>query len=102
MLISGVLQLESLEVCRNLFRKSYESMVSGGLIILQETMIIGPYTETTPHLALSRLAVAIMYGGEGGGHSGDEMAEGLTSVGFTSPKQIPLPGIFSLVIALKP
>ena len=34
-LISGVLLLESLKVCRSLCRKSYESMVSGGLIIIQ-------------------------------------------------------------------
>jgi len=101
-LISGVLLLESLEVCRRLFRKSYESMVSGGLIIVQDSMIMGPYTKTTAFPALNSFMVAVMYGGEGEAHSGDEMVEGLTSVGFTSAKQIPLPGIYSLVTALKP
>ena len=101
-LISGVLLLESPKVCRRLCKKSYESIVSGGLIIIQDDMIMGPYTETTACPALSSLMGAVMYGGEGDAQSGDEMAENLTEVGFTSPKQIPLPGIFSLVTALKP
>ena len=101
-LISGVLNLESREVCRLVCRKSYESMVSGGLIIIQDDMIMGPYTETTACPALSSLMGAVMYGGEGEAQSGDEMAEHLTEVGFTSPEQIPLSGIFSLVTALKP
>ena len=46
-LVSGVLNLESPQVCRLVCRKSYESMVSGGLIIIQDDMIMGPYTETT-------------------------------------------------------
>ena len=101
-LISGVLNLESHELCRLVCRKSYESMVSGGLIVIQDDMIMGPYTETTACPALSSLMGAVMYGGEGEAQSGDEMAEHLTEVGFTSPKQIPLTGIFSLVTALKP
>ena len=101
-LISGVLLLESLEVCRLVCRKSYESMASGGLIMIQDDMIMGPYTETTACPALSSLMGAVMYGGEGESQSGDEMAETLTEAGFISPKQIPLPGIFSLVTAVKP
>ena len=101
-LISGVLNLESREVCRLVCRKSYQSMVPGGLIIIQDDMIIGPYTETTACPALSSLMGAVMYGGEGEAQSGDEMAEHLTEAGFTSPNQMPLPGIFSMVTALKP
>ena len=101
-LISGVLMLESLDVCRHLFRKSYESLESGGLIIVQDSMRMGPYTKTTPFPALNSLTVAVLYGGEGEAHSGDEMEDGLTSVGFISPKQILLPGKSSLVTAQKP
>ena len=77
-------------------------MVPGGLIIIQDDMIIGPYTETTACPALSSLMGAVMYGGEGEAQSGDKMAEHLTEAGFTSPNQMPLPGIFSMVTALKP
>lgn len=100
-LVSGVLNLESREVCRLVCRKCHESMVSGGLVIIQDDMILGPYTETTACPALSSLMGAVMYGGEGEAQSGDAMAEHLTEAGFTSPTQIPLAGIFSLVTALK-
>ena len=101
-LISGVLCLNSLETSRRVFRKAYESMVSGGLIIIQDNMRIGPYTETTPCQAVASFEASIFYGGEGGVHSADEMVDGLTSVGFTSAKQIVLPAVYSLVTALKP
>ena len=101
-LISGILCLNSLETSRLVFRKAYESMVSGGLIIVQDIMRIGPYTETTPYMAVISVLCALFYGGGGEIHSGHEMAEGLMSVGFTSPEQIPLPGMYSLVTALKP
>ena len=101
-LFSGVLVQESAEGQRRLMRKAYESMVSGGLIIVQDILKIGPYTETSPKIALESLIASVFYGGQGGVYAAHEISEFLTSVGFTSPKQIPLPGVYSLVTALKP
>ena len=101
-LFSGALCQESPEVQRRLMRKAYESMTSGGLVIVQDIMKIGPYTETSPLTAIQSFVISIAYGGQGGVYTGDDAVELLTSTGFVSPAQIPLPGIFSLVTALKP
>ena len=101
-LFSGVLIQEPPEGQVRLMKKAYESMNSDGLIIIQDILRIGPYSETTPKIALESLVAAVFYGGSGGVVSGDETADFLTQAGFTSPRQIPLPGVYSLVTAVKP
>ncbi|MEE9325611.1 MAG: methyltransferase dimerization domain-containing protein [Dehalococcoidia bacterium] len=101
-LFSGCLCQEPLEVCRKLIKKAYDSMISGGLIIVQDLLIMGPHTETHSGTALWSLAVRIFFGGRGGCHNADDMAKVFTSVGFTSPKQILLEGLHSVVTAVKP
>jgi predicted O-methyltransferase YrrM len=101
-LFSGVLIQEPPEGQVRLLKKAYESMNSGGLVIVQDILRIGPYTETSPKIALESLVAAVFYGGSGGVVSGDETVEFLASAGFTSPTQIPLPGVYSLVTAVKP
>ena len=101
-LFSGVLIQEAVENQRLLLRKAYESMNSGGLIMVQDILKVGSYTETVPKIALESLVAAVFFGGAGGVVSGDETAELLTSAGFVAPKQTPLPGIYSLVTAVKP
>ena len=77
-------------------------MNSGGIVIIQDILRLGPYTETTPKIALESLVAAVFYGGSGGVVSGDETVEFLTSAGFTSAEQIPLTGVYSIVTAVKP
>lgn len=101
-LFSGVLIQEPPEGQVKLLKKAYESMQSGGIVIVQDILKIGPYTETSPKIALESLVAAVFYGGAGGVVSGDETVDFLTDAGFTSPKQIPLPGVYSVVTALKP
>ena len=101
-LFSGVLIQEPPEGQVRLMKRAYESMNSGGIVIVQDILRIGPYTETSPKIALESLVAAVFFGGSGGVVSGDETVEFLASAGFTSPKQIPLPGVYSLVTALKP
>ncbi len=101
-LFSGVLIQEPPEGQARLLKKTYECMNSGGLVIVQDIMKIGPYTETSPKIALESLVASVFYGGAGGVVSGDDTAKFLVSAGFTSPKQIPLPGVYSVVTAVKP
>lgn len=101
-LFSGVLIQEPSEGQVRLLKRAYESMVSGGLVIVQDILRIGPYTETSPKIALESLVAAVFYGGSGGVVSGDDTVEFLAEAGFTSPKQIPLPGVYSIVTAVKP
>lgn len=101
-LFSGVLIQEPSDGQVRLLKRAYESMVSGGLVIVQDILRIGPYTETSPKIALESLVAAVFYGGSGGVVSGDDTVEFLAEAGFTSPKQIPLPGVYSIVTAVKP
>jgi len=101
-LFSGALIQEPPEGQVRLLKKAFESMNSGGIIIIQDILRIGPYTETTPKIALESLVAAVFFGGSGGVVSGDETAEFLAEAGFTAPRQIPLPGVYSLVTAVKP
>jgi cyclopropane fatty-acyl-phospholipid synthase-like methyltransferase len=101
-LFSGVLIQEPPEGQVRLLKRAFESMNSGGIVIIQDILRMGPYTETTPNIALESLVAAVFFGGSGGVVSGDETVEFLSSAGFTSAKQIPLTGVYSLVTAVKP
>jgi predicted O-methyltransferase YrrM len=101
-LFSGVLIQESPEGQKKLMKKAFDAMAPGGIIIVQDILQIGPYTETSPKIALESLVAAVFYGGTGGVVSGDDTEEFLKSAGFTKTKQIPLPGVYSLVTAIKP
>jgi predicted O-methyltransferase YrrM len=101
-LFSGALIQEPPEGQVKLLKKAFDSMNSGGLIIIQDVLRIGPYTETSPKIALESLVAAVFYGGSGGVVSGDETAGFLREAGFVASTQIPLPGVYSLVTAVKP
>ncbi len=100
-LFSGVLIQEPPEGQVKLLKRAYESMNSGGIVIIQDILRIGPYTETTPKIALESLVAAVFYGGSGGVVSGDDTVNFLTEAGFNSTKQIPLPGVYSIVTGRK-
>jgi hypothetical protein len=85
-----------------LLEKAFESMTSGGIVIVQDVLRIGRYTETFPKIAFESLVAAVFFGGSGGVVSGDETVEFLAEAGFTGATQIPLPGVYSLVTAVKP
>ena len=101
-LFSGVLIQEPPEGQVRLLKRAFEAMNAGGMVIIQDILEIGPYTETTPKIALESLVAAVFYGGSGGVVSGDETVEFLTEAGFTSANQIPLTGVYSIVTAVKP
>lgn len=101
-LFSGVLIQEPPEGQIKLLKRAFESMVSGGIVIIQDILRIGPYTETTPKIALESLVAAVFFGGSGGVVSGDETVDFLTEAGFTSTEQIPLTGVYSIVTGVKP
>lgn len=101
-LFSGVLIQEPPEGQIRLLKKAFESMNSDGIVVIQDILRVGPYTETSPKIALESLVATVFFGGSGGVVSGDETAGFLTEAGFVSCKQVPLPGVYSLVTAKKP
>lgn len=101
-LYSGVLIQEPSEGQIKLLKKTFDALESGGMVIIQDILRIGPYTETTPKIALESLVAAVFYGGSGGVVSGDDTVDFLTEAGFVDTKQIPTTGVYSLVTGLKP
>jgi hypothetical protein len=101
-LYSGALIQEPPEGQIKLLKKTFDAMESGGMVIIQDILRIGPYTETTPKIALESLVAAVFYGGSGGVVSGDETVDFLTEAGFVDAKQIPTTGVYSLVTGVKP
>jgi predicted O-methyltransferase YrrM len=100
-LFSGTLIQESGEGQVRLLEKAFESMNSGGIVIVQDILRIGRYTETSPKIAFESLVAAVFFGGSGGVVSGDETVEFMAEAGFTGATQIPLPGVYSMVTAVK-
>ena len=101
-LFSGVLIQESPEGQVTLLKRAYDAMNKGGIVIVQDILKIGPYTETSPKIALESLVATVFYGGAGGVVSGDDTEGFMTKAGFTDTKQIPLPGVYSIVTGIKP
>jgi predicted O-methyltransferase YrrM len=101
-LYSGALIQESPEGQIRLLKKTFDAMEPGGVVIIQDILRIGRYTETTPKIALESLVAAVFFGGTGGVVSGDETEGFLKEAGFREVKQIPTTGVYSIVTAVKP
>jgi len=101
-LYSGALIQEPPEGQVRLLKKTFDAMESDGIVIIQDILRIGPYTETTPKIALESLVAAVFYGGSGGVVSGDETEDFLKEAGFTNTKQVPTTGVYSIVTGVKP
>lgn len=101
-LFSGVLIQESPEGQVKLLKRAFEAMNKGGIVIVQDILKIGPYAETSPKIALESLVATVFYGGAGGVVSGDDTVGFMTQAGFTATRQIPLPGVYSIVTGVKP
>lgn len=101
-LFSGVLIQESPEGQITLLKRAFDAMNPGGIVIVQDILKIGPYTETSPKIALESLVATVFYGGAGGVVSGDDTEGFMAKAGFTRTRQIPLPGVYSIVTGVKP
>jgi len=99
-LFSGTLCQEAPDVYSTLLKKAYQSMVTGGLVIIQDLMRMDG-EENDPTLALYDLYLVLVYWYHGGVHNADEIAYSLTSVGFGDIQKIPLEGLFSIITAVK-
>ena len=101
-LLSFVLHLMGPQRCMLLLRKSFDSLASGGLVVVHEGLI-EPHGMSPVWAALFSLNLLVVTG-EGRSYSGREISALMRAAGFAKPEVRPLPAPVntSLVIATKP
>ena len=100
-LISGVVLIKSEDECRRIFRRAYDALLPGGLIIVQDFMRID-HSEKRHFLdTMMDLYVLLGFAPQAGDRYGDEYAAWLIDTGFIHIKQIPLPTHLALITAEK-
>jgi 3-hydroxy-5-methyl-1-naphthoate 3-O-methyltransferase len=100
-LISAILHSMSPERSKILLKKAYDSMVTGGLVVVREGLL--DEGGTSPLGAVLFSLNMLVNTGEGQSYTGKEIMELMQSAGFKQTKVIPLPSRArsSLVIGVK-
>ncbi|HDN25880.1 MAG TPA: methyltransferase domain-containing protein [Thioploca sp.] len=101
-LISGVVLIVSEEMSRRVFRRAYEALRPGGLIIVQDYMRVDHSPKRRFLDTMMDLYVITCFHPDAGDRFGDDVVSWLTEAGFTNAKQIPLPTHLALITAEKP
>ena len=101
-LISGVVLIKSEDECRKLFRRAYDALGPGGLIIVQDFMRIDQSDKR--RFLDTMMDMYVLVGFEPGSNDryGDEYASWLADTGFTTINQIPLPTQLAIITGEKP
>ena len=87
------------EKCRLLTQKSFESLDSGGRIIIHEMLY---HDDKTGPFTVAAYNIVMLWGAEGQQYSGRELSEMLTEAGFTAVEVKPTWGYWSIVTGRKP
>jgi hypothetical protein len=100
-LLSSMLNQESPEMVKTIMRKSYNSMVKGGLMIAQDQML-NP-NKTGPLLSALIGVNQLLHTPGGAAHSEKEVAQWMKEVGFTGVKRVDLrePSPFTVLTGVK-
>ncbi|MDY6805108.1 MAG: methyltransferase [Cyanobacteriota bacterium] len=101
-LISGVVVLKSEEDSRQLFRRAYNALLPGGLIVIQDFMQMDSSPKRRFLDIMMDLYVKIGFHPEGSDRSSTEILSWLQDVGFKNFKQVSLPTQYALIAAEKP
>ena len=101
-LISGVVLIKSEEDCRRLFKLTYDLLLPGGMVIIQDYMRIEDGPERRRLDTLENMYVKVVFDSEAGDRDGAEVACWLEEAGFKNPKLIPVPAQLVLITAEKP
>jgi predicted O-methyltransferase YrrM len=101
-LISGVVLIKSEAECRQAFRRAYDALVPGGLIIVQDFMRVDHSDKRRFLDTMMDLYVLVGFDPGAGDRYGDAYAAWLQDTGFTNVRQIPLPTQLAIITADKP
>ena len=101
-LISGIVLIKPEADCRALLQVAYDSLASGGLVIVQDYMRIDFSPERKRLDTLEDLYVLVAFDPGAGDREGEEVASWLRETGFRNTNTIPLPTQLALVTGEKP
>ena len=101
-LISGVVLIKSEKDCRRSFEVAYNSLLPGGLVIVQDYMRVDHSPERIKLDTLENMYVKIAFDPGAEDRDGELVASWLEGAGFENPKLIPLPTQLALITAEKP
>lgn len=101
-LLSAILHSMGPEQSKGLLAKAYDSLISGGLVVVHEGLI--NEEGTSPLRAVLFSLNMLVNTDDGQSYSGVEIMSLMEAVGFVEPRVIPLPELLrnSLVISVKP
>jgi predicted O-methyltransferase YrrM len=100
-LLSAVVHSMPPRRAKQLLRKAYDSLVSGGLVVVHENLTAS--SKTSPTSAVLFSLNMLVNTGDGRSYSGREIMAWMRETGFTNPtvKRLPAPAASSLVTATK-
>ena len=101
-LISGIVLIKPEADCRALLQVAYNSLASGGLLIVQDYMRIDFSSERKRLDTLEDLYVLVAFDPGARDREGEEVASWLRETGFRNTNTIPLPTQLALVTGEKP
>jgi predicted O-methyltransferase YrrM len=101
-LLSAVFHSMPPRRAKELLRKAYDSLVSGGLVVVHENLIAS--NKVSPTSAVLFSLNMLVNTGHGRSYSGREIMAWMRETGFANPtvKRLPAPAGSSLVMATKP
>ena len=101
-LISGVVLIKSEEECRRVFRRAYDALVPGGMVIVQDFMRLDFSPERSFMDTMMDLYVLIAFSPGAGDRYGEEYVSWLSDTGFTNIDKTALPTQLAIITAEKP
>jgi hypothetical protein len=102
-LLSGMMHRETPDTCRDLLRRSFEAMDSGGMVVVSDVFFEDD-RKTAPPIAISFALNMMLTSPEGSTHAKTEMARWVEETGFRKVeiRNLPPPNPHSLVVGFKP
>ena len=101
-LISGVVLIKSEADCRDLFRRAYDALIPGGLIIVQDFMRIDHSEKRRLLDTMMDMYVLVGFDPGAADRYGKDYEGWLQDTGFTNTTPIPLPTQLAIITAEKP
>jgi cyclopropane fatty-acyl-phospholipid synthase-like methyltransferase len=102
-LLSGIMHRETPETCRLLLRKTFDAMVSGGMVVVSDVFFENDDRNSPPFATYFALNMMLM-AEHGTTHAKTGMAAWMKEAGFAQVevRDLPPPNPHSLVIGIKP
>ena len=102
-LLSGMMHRESADTCRNLLSRSFDAMVSGGMVVVSDVFFEDDRKASPPfavYFALNMMLTSV----DGSAHARTEMARWIAEAGFRNVdvRELPPPNPHSIVAGFKP